>query len=153
MAVYFLDSSALLKRYVSETGTIWVQSLFSPAAAHRIAIATISAAEFVAAVSRKLRARGIQPAEASRVIISFRADFAREFDLLHITSTVIEDAMRLAELHALRGYDAVQLSAALAVNAAARSVGASSILVSADLELNSAASAEGLAVDDPNSHP
>lgn len=27
VAAYFLDSSALLKRYVPETGTSWIQSL------------------------------------------------------------------------------------------------------------------------------
>ena len=45
MAIFFLDSSALLKRYVSETGTSWIQSLFDPALANRLAIGTISAEE------------------------------------------------------------------------------------------------------------
>jgi len=31
MAVYFLDSSALVKRYISETGSAWVLGLFDPA--------------------------------------------------------------------------------------------------------------------------
>jgi Holliday junction resolvase RusA-like endonuclease len=31
MAVYFLDSSALVKRYISETGSVWVLGLFDPA--------------------------------------------------------------------------------------------------------------------------
>lgn len=95
----------------------------------------------------------MQPADASRLINSFRADFAREFDLIHITHGVIDEAMKLAERHALRGYDAVQLSAALAAHAAARSAGTSVTLVSADLELNAAGALEGLGVDDPNKHP
>lgn len=61
--------------------------------------------------------------------------------------------MRLAERHGVRGYDAVQLAAARATDAVARSVGTPATLVSADLELNAAAAAEGIAVEDPNNHP
>jgi predicted nucleic acid-binding protein len=62
--------------------------------------------------------------------------------------------MRLAETHALRGYDALQLASALEVNAGL--VGRSLpplTFISADRELNNVASAEGLGVDDPNLHP
>ena len=31
MALYFLDSSALVKRYISETGSAWVLELFTDA--------------------------------------------------------------------------------------------------------------------------
>jgi hypothetical protein len=49
----------------------------------------------------------------------------------------------------LRGYDAVQLAAALEVHSHAPSL----TLLSADAGLNAAGAAEGLAVDDPNNHP
>ena len=62
--------------------------------------------------------------------------------------------MHLAERYALRGYDAVQLAAALDVNAYWLSLDMPGlILVSADSELNAAAMAEGLNADDPNAHP
>ena len=89
---------------------------------------------------------GISVADASQAIREFQRDFTVEFDVIEVTGGVISDAMRLAERHALRGYDAVQLSAALAVSAAAQSIGS-------DLDLNSAAAVEGLAVQDPNDHP
>lgn len=61
--------------------------------------------------------------------------------------------MKMATKHALRGYDAVQLTAALDANA---ELLASSlppvIIVSADTELNAAAIAEGLSVENPNDH-
>ena len=47
------------------------------------------------------------------------------------------------------GYDAVQLAATLEVRAKIPSL----ILVSADAALNTAAAAEGLQVEDPNTHP
>jgi predicted nucleic acid-binding protein len=65
-----------------------------------------------------------------------------------------ENAAALAEKHALRGYDAMQLAVALRTNARRLAKGASAItLVSADVTLNAAAVAEGLAVDNPNNHP
>ena len=61
--------------------------------------------------------------------------------------------MNLAETYALRGYDAVQLAAALEIYDQSQSVGWSSPkLISADIALNSAAVTEGLIVYDPNNH-
>jgi uncharacterized protein len=62
--------------------------------------------------------------------------------------------MRLGNAHALRAYDAVQLAVALEVNRSHQEDGFGPVtLISADQALNDAATAEGLAVDDPNSHP
>lgn len=36
MTAYFLDSSALVKRYVAEMGTVWVRAITAPSAAHTI---------------------------------------------------------------------------------------------------------------------
>ena len=30
MTVYFIDSSALVKRYINETGSAWILNLFNP---------------------------------------------------------------------------------------------------------------------------
>jgi predicted nucleic acid-binding protein len=153
VAVYFLDSSAVLKRYVTEAGTSWVQALFEPASANRLAIATIAGAEVVAAVARRARGRSISSPDAATIIRRFRLDFSSDFDLIDVTSRVINQAMTLADRHALRGYDSVQLAAALAFNSEALSVGTSATLVSSDSELNAAAAAEGLTVEDPNRYP
>ena len=55
MAAYFLDSSALVKRYVTETGTPWVIGLLDPAARNRLYIARITGAEVTAALTRRER--------------------------------------------------------------------------------------------------
>ncbi|MDQ3011456.1 MAG: hypothetical protein M3X11_12220 [Acidobacteriota bacterium] len=62
--------------------------------------------------------------------------------------------MSLAEKYALRGYDAIQLAAALMFEDEMTADGLGPLtLISADLELNQAAQAEGLLTDDPNQHP
>jgi uncharacterized protein len=62
---------------------------------------------------------------------------------------VLQSAALLADLHSLRGYDAVQLASALEVRLQVPLL----ILVSADGDLNTAATAEGLPVENPNTHP
>jgi len=54
----------------------------------------------------------------------------------------------------LRGYDAVQLATALAANRKRLNDGLGALIfVSADDELNTAAKAEGLSVENPNDYP
>lgn len=62
--------------------------------------------------------------------------------------------MRLAQKHGLRGYDAVQLATVLFLRDQCRAEGLPApIVITADTELATAATAEGLAVEDPNAHP
>jgi hypothetical protein len=62
--------------------------------------------------------------------------------------------MTLTETHGLRAYDAVQLAAALELQATRTAAGLVPLtLVSADQDLNAAATASGMRVEDPNLHP
>lgn len=54
MAVYFVDSSALVKRYINETGSNWVLSLCNPASNNDIVIAAIAGVEIIAATREGL---------------------------------------------------------------------------------------------------
>ncbi len=76
-------------------------------------------------------------------------DFAQDYRIFEVTIPLLRKASQLADLHALRAYDAVQLASALEV----RVIVPSLTLLSADTELNTAATAEGLPVDNPNMHP
>lgn len=78
------------------------------------------------------------------------ADFTADYLPIEVTEPLVEQAARLAEQRFLQGYDAVHLAAALAVQAAYT---VPITVISADTELNVAASAEGLGVDDPRLHP
>ena len=153
MAAYFFDSSALVKRYVTETGTAWVTGLLDPAARHRLYVARITGAEVIAALARKERGRHLSAADAASAISSFQHDYANRLRPVEITAALIVEAMALAQDHGLRGYDAVQLAAALYANRRriARHL-ALLVFVTADTDLLAAGAAEGLTVDDPNTH-
>ena len=62
-------------------------------------------------------------------------------------------AMTMARAHGLRGYDAVQLAAALYANGrrVARKL-APLVFVTADTSLLAAGATEGLTTEDPNTH-
>jgi uncharacterized protein len=86
--------------------------------------------------------------------LRFRRIFAKRFFALDLTGPIISEAIRLAQSHALRGYDAAQLAAALIANRKRLNDGLTAlVLVSADDELNDAAQAEGLKVENPNNYP
>jgi hypothetical protein len=73
---------------------------------------------------------------------------------VEVTPSLVADAMRSARTHGLRTYDAVQLAAAHEANRIYRTAGLGPVtLVSSDRDLNAAAVAEGIAVEDPTTHP
>lgn len=154
MATYFFDSSALVKYYVNEVGSGWVESLINANPPNDIVIAQITCVEVVAAVSRRLRAGMTSAADASTAINTFRNDFQAKYIVAPLTNLLFDAAMNLAELHQLRGYDSMQLAVVVDFEAEMTAAGIGPLtLISADVELNQAAQAEGLLTDDPNQHP
>jgi len=127
MASYFFDSSALVKYYVNEIGSNWVEAIIDAQPPNKITIAQITGVEVVAAIARRVRAGMTSAADGTAAIQLFRGDFQAKFDVIPINAQLIEEAMNLAELHSLRGYDATQLAAAVAFEAqlTARGVGPS----------------------------
>jgi predicted nucleic acid-binding protein len=150
---YYLDSSALVKRYVAETGTEWVNGLCAIAAGHTLYTVRISGAEIIVALFLRTRTGTLAVSDAQAAATQFKADFRHRYQIVEATERLVDLAMTLAERHGLRGYDSIQLAAALELQAARASVSLSAItFVCADDRLGAAAVAEGLAVENPNTH-
>jgi uncharacterized protein len=153
VAEFYLDSSALVKRYVAEVGTSWITGLCVPAASHTLYIVRISAAEIVAALFRRAKQGELTQSDAQTAINQFKVDLGH-YQIIEVNEALINRAMALAEKHALRGYDAVQLAACLEVQAVRAALSLLAItFVCADNQLNAAAKAENLATENPNDHP
>lgn len=154
MAAYYFDTSALVKRYVLETGTSWVLNLADPVSAHDLYMVQLAGPEVIAALFRRVRSGTLSLIDARRVASNFRADWQNQYLLVEIRFSVIERAMTLAETHGLRGYDAVHLAAALEVEAVrvVRQL-PPLVFISADNDQLLAAGTEGLHVENPNSYP
>ncbi len=113
--ILYLDTSALVKLYIEEAGSAAVATAVERAAG--VATARISYAEARAVFARHARAGGITRAELRRVVRHLDEEWG-EYSLVEVTDAVVRRAGALAERHRLRGYDAVQLAAALDVRLA-----------------------------------
>jgi len=153
MAFYQMDSSAVAKRYVMETGSDWVRSLCAPTAGNIIGIARITFAEVASVLARKHREGTITQQERDHSLMMFLYDCSEQYQILEIDRVVVDKAVQLTQRHPLRGYDAVQLAAAAIVNQGLVANGLPSpVFVSSDDKLCTAAASEGLVVENPNLH-
>ena len=154
MSYFYLDASALVKRYAHERGTGWVRDLTDPMSDNVILSSRLSLAEVAAALAAKQRAPGgLSQVGRDRAVNLFLAHCQSEYRLVEVDRFVSDLAVRLTQDHRLRGYDAMQLATALLVNRVLlRERTASLIMVAADKDILDAARAEGLATEDPCLH-
>jgi predicted nucleic acid-binding protein len=147
---FFLDTSALLKRYIIEAGTPWIEKIVAPQTANTLHIAQITLVEIMTAVNRRHR-EGVVPAQAVKDVATIlERHVRREYNVVRFTYAIVNEAQRLANLHPLRAYDAVQLASALRINRQTIADGAPALtFVCADTRLLAIAAAEGLATQDP----
>jgi uncharacterized protein len=134
---YFLDSSALVKRYLTEPGSDLVRALFRRR--RRVAVSRIAYAEVVAAVARAWREKFLEQTARDKVFAAIDADFGG-FDVTEVRSGIVERIPALVLRQPLRAYDAVQLASALTL----KERGASLEFWGADDRLVIAARGEGL---------
>jgi uncharacterized protein len=154
MAVYFFDTSAIVKRYILEAGTSWVHAAVDPPTGNLVYLARISIVEMASAITRRQRNGDLPESQARAVLEQFRHDMASEYRVIEITPDLLSSAALMAESHGLRAYDAVQLAVALGLDSQRITNGMSpTTLVSADEELNVAAVAAGMSVENPNRYP
>lgn len=118
MSIYFLDSSALVKRYVAEPGTPWVQRLADPTCRNQLIIARITQVEVAGALARREREGFLDSDAISRAFDTLQYDLDTQYQVVELDAAVAEAAIQLVRLHPLRAYDAVQLASAQQVYAA-----------------------------------
>jgi hypothetical protein len=149
---FYLDASAVVKRYSPETGSAWIKALVEPPAGHIIVLSEMTLAEVAAALAAKHRApRGITRGERDRALGLFLSHCDATYELIALSRRIIDRAVKLTQNHKLRGYDAVQLATALITNEALTAASLPPLtFVAADDDLVGAADTEGLATVNPN---
>lgn len=135
--IYFLDTSALVKRYIAEPGSDQVRRLLRRKV--EVAISRITEAEAYAAIARATRMNAITSDERDRAFEQLGEDLA-EARTVEIRRAVVAAVRDLVVRWPLRGYDAVQLACALRL----QSQGLAVDVWSSDGELLTAARGEGL---------
>lgn len=136
MNTYF-ETSAIVKLVVDEDGSDEAGSLWD--ASDLVTTSRLSYAEARAALAAARRSRRLSDNGLGDAKRALEARF-QEIDLIEVTLQVARSAGDLAERHALRGYDAVHLASALALEAQ------DLVLATWDRELAHAGRAAGFAV-------
>ncbi|HET8852833.1 MAG TPA: type II toxin-antitoxin system VapC family toxin, partial [Ktedonobacteraceae bacterium] len=88
MVTYFLDTSAIIKRYFPEQGQAWVVALCDPAQGHDLYISQAALVEVVATICRKAREQRVTIAERDALIDKFRQDSQDSYNVWPVTTDV-----------------------------------------------------------------
>lgn len=158
MATIYLDTSALVKRYVRESGYDWTRRLLAPKSKNRIVLSELGALELEVALARKATESAISESQRDTLIRLFRRHLAHQYNPVPITDTVLKRARRLVRQrglpHPLRTYDAVHLATALDLERQLAILGLPPpTFVSADRKLLAIARHLGLPTENPEDHP
>lgn len=136
--IVYLDASALVKRYVAETGSADVAALID--SAQLAATAVISRAEVAAALAKAAR-MGLADRELLAASLADVEQDWNDYLRLDVNERAVARAAALAWAQQLRGYDAMHLACAQVWQEA---LGEAVTLATYDRELWRAAQATGL---------
>jgi uncharacterized protein len=153
MALHYLDTSALVKRYVAEQGSAWVEAL---AASEPVAVSSLAAVELASALARRTREGDLTLEERDSIFRSFIED-ARQYVMLAVTKPMTEDTATILLTSPasipLRALDALHLAAARVAFASARRRGvATGSFITADRTLTQAVTWAGLTAVNPEGY-
>lgn len=148
MARYFLDSSALIKRYHQERGSERVSALFE-VPDDRFFISRLALVEMHSAFARLVREQILTESNFVQLVLRLEADVtAGVFAIAAISSQRLAAASTLLRTqgvsHPLRTLDAIQLATAQALNIRGRLAG----FIAADHKLLASAATSGFAAID-----
>lgn len=144
MTRYF-DASALVKRYVRETGSITVRRLLTSGIA---ATSRLSEVEVASGIIRRAREGAFRIQQRDRMLTALLLDLPA-LAVVELIPEISADARSLLVRHALRASDAIQLASCLYLQ---RQMGQSVPFVAFDRRLMEAARAEGLTVITARGH-
>ncbi|CAK0780763.1 PINc domain-containing protein [Gammaproteobacteria bacterium] len=142
MKAYFFDTSALVKRYITEIGLQWTQASTNPQEGNKVILARITWVEMLSAFSRLKRESAIDETVFNIALQAFEFDWDTQYQIVEFDKILAE-----------RAYDSVQLASALKIHQIyTKMVPGFFIFVSADDRLLTVATSEGMHVENPIVH-
>ena len=142
MPTYYLDSSALFKRYRSEPGTEVMDLRFR----NKMPGESFVASEIITLEIESAAARAVATQETRSLIATFAASDLLQIESVPITTALLGGAGQAARAYGLRALDAIHLASALQIAEAAQ---APFLFICSDKELLGAARSAALPTLDP----
>lgn len=153
VSVAYFDTSALLKRDVTEAGTEWVNALLSSAKAPLVLTSHLTVVEAACAFARRVREGNLSHQALDNLLRLFDYDVTYRYHILDLNPATIDAARDLALQQPLRAYEAMHLATAwLANQELVRTDKLPLTFFSADGRLVGIAKATGLLTDNPHDH-
>jgi predicted nucleic acid-binding protein len=103
LAAFFVDSSALAKRYTNEAGTTWVRSWTRTSAGNLIVISELALVELFSTLARRQYTGDITPRTADRLRNVFLAHVRDDYSVIDINGSLIAVAQTLVTKHVALG--------------------------------------------------
>lgn len=153
---FYFDASALVKRYIRETGSNKINFLFDNLPLNQLKCLTIGAAEVFWVCVRKKNDGRITPYEFTHAVVNLNREVTSEtsdFRTDSVPDVLVWASLSLIETYSLNSVDAMVLRSALDVATQLRSIGDTLVLVASDQRLLRAASNEGLLIFNPEIDP
>lgn len=149
MPIFFLDSNVIVKYYVEEPGSNWVRSLVDDLD-NLCMICEVAVVEVAAALSQLRRSGHFGRNRMETTFARFQEDLHTGLFLSRaLDAEVLALAADIALSHLIKGYDAIQVTAAItAENLSNFEV----VFVSGDRQALRAAKLEGVETDSPFAH-
>ena len=141
--IYYLDSSALVKRYAAESGSAKVAALIE--GDHKIAVSWLAIPETLSAIARRAKDGSMSAEELAAMRDQINQDIQR-FLIVEVAGAPVDGIETLIARHALRGADSIHLSTALWLGKATKTP---IIFVASDNELLNAARSDRLKTYNP----
>jgi len=151
MAVFYLDTSAIVKRYRTEEGTEFIDTLFEKIekSKHRLATSFLSVLKFISALRRLLKAKEIIQETFTDSVARFAADLENYFIISSVDDTTISKSISLIIKHAIKTADSIHLASVIELKEILKESKERLVFVVDDKELYTAGLNENLKVINP----
>ena len=149
---FYFDASALVKRYIRETGSDKINFLFDNLPLNQLKCLTIGAAEVFWVCVRKKNDGRITPYEFTHAVANLNREVtsgSSDFRTDSVPDTLVWASLNLVETYSLNSVDAIVLRSALETETELRRTDDALVLVASDQRLLRAASNEGLLIFNP----
>lgn len=146
MNFFWLDASALVKRYLVEIGSPLLNHLFAQVPPQRLVCLLEGLGEVISVLIRRRNGGAISAGACQQSLTALRTEIINQPDVEKVErlSQQVINSWPLLDQHSLNSTDALILQCAMDYAARLRSAGHDLVLVSADTRLVRAAKLEGL---------
>jgi predicted nucleic acid-binding protein len=146
--IYFLDTSALAKRYLTEKGSNRMRRLLEHPD-DGFYQGFLTPLEIASALYRRLRSQEISQDELSVLLRAYVAHSHQDYILIPYSDALVDRAAALVARHVLRALDAIQLASALELKDSLPAEALPLTFLSADDRLLDAVRREHLQAENP----